>query len=197
MLCKTGGLVRPFLPDTFFTVLDAGKATMGYRATTRIRICAVLAVFVPPACGPGGNEPVTLTGDALPGCGPADGPAVELYLSSDSLPSPEWAADTVSVLSLAPILEGSEGPLLVRLLIWQSAEQLERRTVRFDEDGRAGAVSLCRLGVGCEIVNEGWLRVDSVDGTTIRGTLEVRSVSGLRVDGRFEAERVDRQVLCG
>lgn len=167
-------------------------------ATFRIRSFAALTALGLVACGGArSSEPITLTGHALPGCGPADGPAIEIYLSQADSSPPVTITDSLSMLRLVPSIDAGAGRLQARAMIWRAGSQLARRTFTFDDGSTAGSAALCRLDAGCEAVTAGWLRIDAIDETRITGGLELRTASGALLTGGFHADRVSRPVLCG
>ena len=113
-------------------------------------------------------------------CGPADGPAVEIYLSR------------------API-ESLEPPAPYhRVAVWQPLDHLAGRSWSLaPDDGEGGAWSH-PTATELEIATGGTATVTAVrPDSTVEGSVDVTFPSGTRLRGTFRAPWHPRQMLCG
>jgi len=112
-------------------------------------------------------------------CGPADGPAVAIYLA----PSP------VAVIEPA-------APY-VRVNIWQSVSDIEGGIW----DVASGADAAAWYGAtstDVEVATDGHVTVSAVGpDTTVRGTVDLTFPSAGRITGSFEAAWISASPLCG
>lgn len=113
-------------------------------------------------------------------CGPADGPAVAIYLASAPVESLEPAA-----------------PYL-RFYVWQSLERLSGRSWAVAGRESEGGAWLHSTATDYEIAIGGRVTVSSVaPDSTIEGSADVTFPSAGRIRVRFRAEWLSRAVLCG
>jgi hypothetical protein len=145
-----------------------------------------------------------LVGYAQRGCGPADGPAVEIYLT-DVLPpgsdADAWldSAALARRIDAAPDPSGDVGTPLLRVLVWRALAQLAGQEFSLTEDQPGwGDVTWCAQD-GCVPVLGGRLRFTSAGSETIRGEYELRAPGGGVLAGAFRAAVVERRfpLFCG
>jgi hypothetical protein len=137
--------------------------------------------------------PVACASDGIPGppaglahaaatsaCGPADGPAVTIYLSH------------------APV-ESLEPPApYVRIYIWQPLDRLAGRSWVVAGDEAEGSAWLHPVARDNEVATSGRVRVNVVTSdNTIEGLADLTFPSAGRVRGGFRAVWLPRTVLCG
>lgn len=151
--------------------------------TVRRLATAWMIAVVPLACTPSGipGPPSGLThAAARPSCGPADGPAIEIYLT----PTP---------------LESSEPPTpYVRVYIWQSLEQLADRPWVVGGDSPSAAAWHHSTARDYVVATSGVVRVNAVRADkAIEGSADLRFGSDRRVRGGFRAVWLPRAMLCG
>ena len=92
-----------------------------------------------------------------PECGPADGPAVAIYLATDPF--------------VAPVPEAP----YVQIFVAQSATRLTDRSWVLGADQPDGSASYCASADECEVASGGTLTVRAVDAdTTIEGSVPRR-----------------------
>lgn len=151
-------------------------------ASRTFRICVLALLSV--SCSSGsivGSTEILPYAVAAQSCGPADGPAVSIYLTPDV------------VRSLEPTTP------YVRINILQPLDRLTERSWRLngaaaDADGAA----VYYTGAGSEIATDGEVRVSTVDpDRTLHGFAELRFPTLGRVRGEFHAVWNPRAMLCG
>ncbi len=127
--------------------------------------------------GPSGPLPYAT---AFRSCGPADGPAVTIYLSSKP------------IANLTP-----DGPF-VQISIWMPVEQLAGRSWSVGEGGEAMATWYAGPASSHAIVAQrGTVVVRGVSSErTIDGSVDLHFANN-RVAGRFDANWVEALALCG
>ena len=114
-------------------------------------------------------------------CGPADGPATAILLSSEPAP-----------------IESAEPPFpYVRIVIWQPVGHLMGRTWQVINSDTAAAAWYVFGPNSFEQAASGRVAVERVDANyTIDGTADLRFRSR-RITGRFSASWLQRAVICG
>jgi hypothetical protein len=152
-------------------------------AIRRLAIAWVILV-VPLACNPPSGVPAPPVGlphsAAAPGCGPADGPAIAIYLSATPLESLEPAAP------------------YVRVDVWQSLEHLTERPWRVAGDNRDAAALHYSTATDYIVATGGVVTVNTVRADkTIEGSVDLSFGSARRVRGGFRAVWISRPVVCG
>lgn len=144
---------------------------------------AVIIAIAPLACTSSSipGPPVGLNhAVAMPACGPADGPAVEIYLT----PTPFEASD--------PALP------YVRIYIWQSLTNLTERTWIVGGDQPGGSAWYHSSPNDIIVATSGSVTVNRVaPDKTIEGSADLRFAGGRRVRGGFRAAWRERTMLCG
>lgn len=157
---------------------------------THRRHAIVVALAVLSSCGPGEPPPYSEPPAGYPhayamtDCAPWDGIATSITLS----------ADTVRVDT--PL--GAEfDPPYLWIAIYESAGDLAGE--RFELDGvRTGGGSRCESGGACDAAEGGWVRILEVgDDRGLRGDFELRFAGEPPLVGGFDAEWIDRTILCG
>jgi hypothetical protein len=134
--------------------------------------CTSSTIPAPPA---GLNHAV-----AMPACGPADGPAVDIYLT----PTPLETAEPT--------------PPFVRIYIWQPLARLTERAWLVGGDEPSGAASHHSSPNDLTVATSGIVRVNRVAAdNTIEGSADLRFPDGRRVRGGFRAAWRMRTMLCG
>lgn len=140
-----------------------------------------------------------LVGYAQSSCGPADGPAVELYVT-DTMPSGAprlWLDSIARIRGPHPDSVVTPGePNVLRVLIWESVSRLPGR--RFEvasERPPWGDATLCDAR-SCMPLEAGSIRFEHWDGDLLQGRYEIRA-GGLTKTGRFRAQWVEQVFLCG
>lgn len=121
---------------------------------------------------------------AMTDCAPWDGIATSITLS----------ADTVRVDT--PL--GAEfDPPYLWIAIYENPGDLAGE--RFELDGaRTGVGSRCESDGPCDATEGGWVRIVEVgDDRGLRGDFELRFPGGPPLVGGFDAEWIDRTILCG
>jgi len=145
-------------------------------------VTAFLALAVAAACQSDGAQipPDGLShAAATRTCGPADGPAVAIYLA----PSP------VAVIEPA-------APY-VRVNIWQSVSDVEGGTWDV-ASGADAAAWYSATSTDVEVATDGHVTVSAVGpDTTVRGTVDLTFPSAGRITGSFEAAWISASPLCG
>lgn len=117
---------------------------------------------------------------AVRSCGPADGPAVAIYLA----PTPVTAVDPATPY--------------VRLTVFQPLGQLEGGSWRIAAGDDAAAGWYFRALDDFEAATGGRVTVTEVrSDTTVRGTMDVTFPTAGRVTGAFEAAWISASPLCG
>ena len=113
-------------------------------------------------------------------CGPADGPAVAIYLAAQP------------VESLQPVAP------YVQVNIQGSFNALGAGTVfRITESYQVASAWFHGSGVEVKIANDGEVGVTTKSATGLAGYVDLRFPDGLRLRGRFSANWEPRQMLCG
>ena len=106
-----------------------------------------------------------------PECGPADGPAVAIYLATDPFVTPV-----------------PEGPYVL-IYVARSATRLTDRPWALGANQPDGSASSCASADECEVASGGTLTVSAVDAdTTIEGSVDLDFPGAGRVTGDFRAE---------
>ena len=116
---------------------------------------------------------------ATPSCGPADGPAVLIYLASMPIDSLQPVAPFVQVNILRSITELGAGSVV------QISESLSDANAWFRGSG------VERQATGGEV------GVTSRTTTTLAGYIDLRFNDGPALRGTFSATWTPRQMLCG
>ncbi len=142
------------------------------------------------ACAPADPAPLSSPPPGYPhayamtDCAPWDGIATSITLSADTV-----RTDT-------PL--GAEfDPPYLWIAIYESAGDLAGE--RFELDGvRTGGGSRCESGGACDAAEGGWVRILEVgDDRGLRGDFELRFAGEPPLVGGFDAEWIDRTILCG
>jgi hypothetical protein len=116
---------------------------------------------------------------ATPSCGPADGPAVLIYLAS------------MPIESLQPVAP------FVQVNIWRSITDLNAGTVVPISESLSDA-SVWFRGSGIEReATGGEVGVTSRTSTTLAGYVDLQFADGFTMRGSFTATWTPRQMLCG
>jgi len=116
---------------------------------------------------------------ATPSCGPADGPAVLIYMAS------------MPIESLQPVAP------FVQVNIWRSITALDAGSVVPISESLSDAGAWFR-GSGIErTANGGEVGVTSKSATTVSGYIDLRFPDGFSLRGSFTATWTPRQMLCG
>ena len=135
------------------------------------------------ACGGSGISapPVGFTyAIATRSCGPADGPAVAIYLAPDPVTSLEPATP------------------YVRMYVAESVNALAGRTWILAGSKSAGGAWLHSAASNYEIATGGYMIVSSVSSdNTIEGKVNITFPNAGRIRGGFRAVWVPNTVLCG
>jgi hypothetical protein len=117
---------------------------------------------------------------AMPACGPADGPAVEIYLTPMPLETSEPTAP------------------YVRIYIWQSLANLSERAWAVGGDEPVGAASHHSSSNDLVVATSGIVTVTRVAAdNTIEGSADLTFPGTRRVRGGFRAAWRPRVMLCG
>jgi hypothetical protein len=113
-------------------------------------------------------------------CGPADGPAVAIYIASAPVESLEPAAP------------------YVRIYVWQPLDRLAERSWNLAGGEPEGSAWFQSSATDFEVAVRGTVRVNRVapDGT-VEGSADVTFPSTGRVRGGFRAVWVPNAMLCG
>jgi hypothetical protein len=116
---------------------------------------------------------------ATPECGPADGPAVTIYLLRDTMPE------------LPP------GGARVRLYLWHGLDDLRGRSWAVGGDSQDGFADY-RDGTGTMTPLRGTVTVTRVlADSTVEGEVALVSEGTFSVGGGFRATWIPRTLLCG
>jgi hypothetical protein len=144
---------------------------------------ALLACLIA-ACGDASvpTEPVSGLEHAVAtnSCGPADGPAVAIYLAAQPVESLQPVAPYVQVQigeSFTALAAGS---------VYQVSDFFMEANAWFHGSG-----------VEMKIANDGEVGVTTKSSTALTGYVDLRFPDGLRFRGTFSANWEPRQVLCG
>jgi hypothetical protein len=125
---------------------------------------------------PAGFGHATATRD----CGPADGPAVAIYLTSQPSDQPD------------------PPPPYIRLYLWHGLDELAGRTWPLAGDGAQGSAQLCAASGECEVATDGAVRVGVVAAdTSLTGSTQLTFPGAGRIEGGIRAHWVPRIVFCG
>lgn len=117
---------------------------------------------------------------ATPACGPADGPAVAIYLTS----------------APAEVLEPPAPH--VRITVWQPLESLAGRSWNLTDRTLAGGAWYHSTATDFELATSGRVTVNAVSSRkTIRGSVDLVFPKAGRVRREFEALWRSRATLCG
>lgn len=140
-------------------------------------------VCLVPACG---SDPVAARVEdlvhavATRQCGPADGPAVSIYLAA------------------APVQSLEPSPPYVRLDIWRPVERLTDRPWSLGATGEDGGAVFYPGAAGYEVATGGRVRVTGVAAdNTLTGSAEVDFPTIGRVQQDFAATWIATTMLCG
>lgn len=142
-------------------------------------VCAA-ALFVP-GCDAGPAEPPAgfPFASATPECGPADGPAVAIYLSRDTTPA------------LPP------GGARVRVYVWHDLDELGAQAWAIGGDSPDGAADYDD-GAGGTTALHGTVAVTAVRAdSTVEGEVDLVSDGAFAVRGGFRARWIPRALMCG
>jgi len=113
-------------------------------------------------------------------CGPADGPAVAIYLA---------AAPVAALEPAAPY---------VRIDVWEAVDRLTTQAWVLDAGSTTGIASHYSSAGAFEVATSGRIVVTAVDrDTTLVGTVDLDFPSAGRVRGGFRAVWVSSAPLCG
>ncbi len=149
------------------------------RMSHLLRRLAVLGLVA--ACAPDGipEPPSGLPySAATPACGPADGPAVAIYLS----PNP--------VTSLEPATP------FVHVAVWQPLDRLEDQS--WTLGAGAGTASYFSTPNELESATAGSVTVSAVDpDSTVRGSVELTFPTHGKIAGGFQAHWIPVALRCG
>jgi hypothetical protein len=149
------------------------------------RIYLGLTACLVAACSDGSEPTEPVSGlphaAASNSCGPADGPAVVIYLAS------------MPIESLQPV-----APFL-QIHIWRSITELDAGSViRISESISDANASFHGSGVEMKTANDGEVGVTSKSTTVIAGYVDLRFPDGPRFRGTFSAAWEPRNLLlCG
>jgi hypothetical protein len=159
------------------------------RPTIEVGLAALLALAS--ACGSAAPIPATPPPKyphayAAKDCGPADGPAVTVYLSSQPM---VWPADGFPREFTSPF---------VMISVWRSTRDALSKQFVVEENASWGMVSFCGNASACAPAPTGRVRLARLTGRgVLEGEIDVRSPAGEEVRGTFRAEWKDRVVYCG
>jgi hypothetical protein len=141
-----------------------------------------MAISLSMACGGSGISapPVGFTyAAATRTCGPADGPAVAIYLTPDPVTSPEPATP------------------YVRIYVWQSASALVGRAWLLAGSKSEGGAWFHSTASDYEFATGGYMIVSAVrPDNTIEGTVNITFPNAGRIRGGFRAVWVPSTVIC-
>ena len=148
---------------------------------------SVMTVVVVAACAsdtPGPTTDFEEHAVAAAACGPADGPAVAIYLSSTPVESLEPSAPHV------------------RIAVWQPLERLRGRSWSLAPDRGEGGAWLHRTAQDFEIATSGTVTVNAVTpDSTVEGSVDVTFPGARRYRSSFRAvwrsHPESRPLLCG
>lgn len=151
--------------------------------TRRAICCFSLAIAgLAAACTtehPSGPIPGLPFASALPSCGPADGPAVEILLVPTS---PAWPVEPQTPF--------------VRIMITHALAELPGKTFALGEAN--GVASYVSAPGEIEVSSGGQVRVSAADTARgVVGTVDITFPTRGKVAGRFSAPWTARQMLCG
>ena len=144
------------------------------------RAVFTIALLVP-ACDAGPAEPPAEFpfASATPECGPADGPAVAIWLTRDTMPE------------LPP------GSPRVRLYLWHSLSELAGASWAVGGASQDGAAEYWD-GTGASTPLHGTVRITAVRAdSTVEGEVDLDSGDTFSVRGGFRARWIARVVMCG
>jgi hypothetical protein len=111
-------------------------------------------------------------------CGPADGPAVAIYLVT---------APAAALVPPAPY---------VRINVWQSVSDVEGGS--WEVGGDAAAAAYFTAPNDFEVASDGWIRIQVVGAdTTVEGSVDLTFPNAGRVAGGFRAVWISAAPLCG
>ena len=111
-------------------------------------------------------------------CGPADGPAVAIYLVT---------APTAALEPPVPY---------VRINVWQSVSDVAGGV--WEVDGDSAAAAYFTGPADFEVASDGWIRVQVVGAdTTVEGSVDLTFPTAGRVAGGFRAVWISAAPLCG
>jgi hypothetical protein len=112
-------------------------------------------------------------------CGPADGPAVSIYLSAQ------------------PVEELDPPPPFIRLYIWHGLGDLAGRTWSLAGDDAQGSAQFCAVGGDCELASDGSVRVAAVDAdSTVEASATLRFPTAGEISGGIVARWISRTIFC-
>jgi len=113
-------------------------------------------------------------------CGPADGPAVAIYLAGEPVTALEPPAP------------------YVRIFVWRPLNELPDREWTLAGQGAEGSAIYCRASDDCEVASSGSVRAtDVAPDSTIAGSTDLTFPVAGRVSGGFRAVWLSRVVFCG
>lgn len=144
-------------------------------------LCGILACAA--ACG---NDDIPAPPEGLAhalgtrSCGPADGPAVAIYLT---------AAPEVSLEPPTPF---------VRIDVWESVDRVTTRPWDVDAGSMTGVASYHPTTGAIEVATRGRILVTAVAAdTTLVGTVDLDFPTAGRISGGFRAVWLSSAPLCG
>ena len=152
----------------------------------------------------GPRTTIDLTGYAQTSCGPADGPAIEIYLT-DATPPADGAiawVDSIGRLRAVPADSADAARIddaaVLRMFVWYGIHQLAGREFQVSRDQPEwGDVRFCGSG-DCVPVTEGRIRFTSADADSVTGEYELRAPGEGVFAGSFRAGVLVRQPpICG
>jgi len=154
-----------------------------YAVALRPRMHHLVAILVllAPACDSAPAEPPAEFPFALatPECGPADGPAVTISLTQDTMPE------------LPP------GSPHVRIYLWRGLDALVGESWTVGGASQDGVAEYWN-GTGDRVPLRGTVRVTAVRAdSTVEGDVDLASDGTFAVRGGFRARWVPRTLLCG
>lgn len=113
-------------------------------------------------------------------CGPADGPATEIFLSHDAVGSTEPSAP------------------FVRIYVPVAVEQLSGDVWQLSADSPEGAAWFHSTGASSEVAKSGYMIVAAVGSDkTVQGSVYLEFPNAGRVSGAFAAPWIQSTVICG
>lgn len=148
---------------------------MGRAAASRLWPLVVLACTAGPLEPPAGFT----YSAATPDCGPADGPAVSIYLAGGPISAIEPPAPHI------------------RVYIWEGVDALNGRSLPLTGPSAGGSAQYV-TSAGFTSASAGEVTIAEVRAdTSIEGTVELDFPSLGRVRGTFSAAWVSRTLVCG
>jgi hypothetical protein len=148
--------------------------------TWKMTVIVPLAALA--ACGrdqipepPAGFAHATATRD----CGPADGPAVSIFLANQPA-------------------ELEPEPPYIRIYLTRGVDEVSGQTWQLSGDGAQGSAQYCPAGGGCEAATGGTISVSAVAAdTTLDAAADLVFPTHGHVTGGIHARWVSRLMMCG